>query len=664
MSSGDLRVGIDVGGTFTDVILEGGGTSRALKLPSTPPDFERAVLDGLRAASPRDVRRLAHGTTVATNAILEGRGARTGLVTTKGFRDVLELGRLRHPSLSDIYWEKPPPLVPRRLRLELDERIDGRGRVQRAPDDAELERIAAALRDADVESVAIALLNSYLEPAHERIAAERLRAHLPGVSLSVSSALAPEAKEYERTSTAVVNAYVQPLVDRYVARLEREVARMGVRAPLRIMQSYGGLLDSRVARARPVQMVESGPAAGVIAASRLDLGSVIAFDMGGTTAKASLVEDGRPFVAQEYEVGGGMSAGRSLMSGAGYVVRVPSIDIAEVGAGGGSICWIDEGGAPRVGPVSAGAVPGPACYGRGGTEPTLTDAILLLGYLGSSLAGGAQALHGDAAEGALRRVAEPLGLDLLAAAHGMYRIAVAHMSQAVRAVTSQRGRDPRDFALVAFGGAGPAHVVEIAREFGIGTVVVPPRAGVFSAAGLLAAAVEQFDVWSCGTWDPSEIRRGYEAMEARTRPSVPDGSVRRFADLRYSGQSSELRVPVPDGALTGRALRDVRDRFEAEHERTYGHRGDGERVELVNLRLRLRLDEEVGLAGGAPPSAPPRNDRRPAYFEGGLRDTPVLSRADLPRPGPAIVEDDDATTVIPPGATATCDAHGNIVIRT
>jgi N-methylhydantoinase A len=678
-------IGVDIGGTFTDVIVaaEDGGLHRA-KVLSSPPDFGQAVLDGLaRLAETSGLDlgtavTLVHGTTVATNAILEGRGARTALVTTRGFRDVLELGRMRRPSLYDLFWDKPEPLVPRRLRLELDQRIAPDGEIERAPTEEDLEAVAEQLRGEGIDSLAVCLLNSYRNPDEERRIAERLSDRMRNGYVTASVDIVPEIHEYERSSTAVVNAYVRPTMDRYVAGLERGLADAGVSAPLLIMQSAGGLLTGADARTKPVQLIESGPAAGVIAAqtlaARLELRDAITFDMGGTTAKASVIEGGTPFEASEYEVGGGMNSRHGLTKGGGYAIRVPALDIAEVGAGGGSVIWVDRGGAPRVGPQSAGAAPGPACYGLGGTEPTLTDALVVLGYVSQhALAGGTQSIAPELAERALATVADPLGISVLDAALGAYRIAVSNMSRAVKAVTSERGRDPRRFSLLAFGGAGPAYAVELGREFQIPFVVVPPNAGLFSTVGLLLADLQFHDVASTTrreSPDPVGIAAAFAAMEERMSGA---DEYTRFADMRYVGQSSELRIRVPAGEVTDETLAELREAFDAEHERTYGHRGDDQRVEIVNLRLRGasaqpgRHKDELFAAPARNGSYAARGATRGAYFSAGRIETPVVARVAVPldpTPGPLIVEDMDATTVVPPGATCRLDALGNLIIAT
>ncbi len=694
--SAEYRLGVDIGGTFTDmVVVRDGGAVTTLKVLSSPPDFGRSVVSGLEqllrlaGIASGAVRSILHGTTVATNAILEARGARTGLVTTTGFRDVLELGRMRHPSLYDMTWRKPLPLVPRRLRLELDFRIDAAGKVTAPLNDAELAGVAGQLREEQVESVAVCFINSYANQDVEKTIAASLRSLLPGVPVSASAEILPEIKEYERTSTTVVNAYVHPLVDRYIVDLEKGLYSLGVRGSFQIMQSSGGLIDAGEARARPVQMIESGPAAGVIAvralATRIGRPNVVSFDMGGTTAKASLIENGEPFEAAEYEVGGGMNTGHGLTRGGGYTIRVPSIDISEVGAGGGSICWIDGGGSARVGPQSAGASPGPACYAHGGTAPTLTDANVVLGYLSPhQIAGGSQAIDSGLAHAAIaEHFAAPLGLEPLEAAYGAYRIAVAAMSKAVKAVTSQRGRDPRDFSLVGFGGAGPMYAAAMAAEFDIDTVVIPPRPGLFSAIGLLVADVQHHAVASLSRRSgvaAADLAARFARLETELRGRFErDGyaaaaiSIERFADMRYRGQSSELRIPVAAGQLTEQTVAALHERFEDEHERTFGHRGSQHAPEILNVRVRAHVAAAGTGASDilgyrATPGEDAAGSVRNAYFGPavGLVATPVTSRAGLagkPAAGPMIIEEMDATTLIPPGWTVALDPFGDLVME-
>ncbi len=632
-----VRVGIDIGGTFTDLVAIGAdGSITTHKTSSTPGDYSEGIVEGLRVllGDGDAVGELLHATTIGSNTILQGTGARTALITTRGFRDVLEIRDLRMPRLYDLHWTKPKPLVERALRLEVTEKTRPDGSVAIPLDGASVEAAIGVLRRERVESVAICLLHSYANPAHERLVEAALRAALPGVAVTASHALLPEIGEYPRTSTTVVNAYLQPIVRAYLGALEARLAAMGVTAPLHLMQSNGGLALGATAAAFPARIVESGPAAGVVGAAalaaRLGEARVISFDMGGTTAKAGLVEDGEVLRAEAMEVGAGVMAGARLAVGAGYILKLPAIDLAEVGAGGGSICRLDEAGAPKVGPRSAGADPGPVCYGRGGTEPTITDCNLALGYLDpAGLAGGALPLDRAAAEAAIRaRLAGPMGLSLERAAHGMLRIASATMMRAIRAVTVERGRDCRAFTLMAFGGNGPLFACGLAAELGISRVLVPPMPGLFSAFGLLLAATEHHTTRSfrvrLDVADPARLREvlgemrlsGEERLDADGFPA----SRRRFrfkAMARYVGQSSELAVDVPDGDAAA-VIAGLPGLFGAEHERTYGFRAPPEEpVELVGLNL---VAQGVPSEERLPDRVPPRAIRVPAsrrcWFEG------------------------------------------------
>jgi N-methylhydantoinase A len=690
-----VRVGVDIGGTFTDIVaLDGDGRIHTKKVSSSVDDYARAIVDGLREVfeetglSGADVVEVLHGTTVASNAILELRGARTGLITTRGFRDVLEIRRLRMPRLYDLTWEKPAPLVERHLRLVVDERITARGEIQRPLDPAEVDRVLDRLLGEGVEAVAVCLLNAYANPAHEEIVRDAIRRKAPQLALSVSSEVLPEIKEYERTSTTVVNAYVMPVVRRYLSTLRGGLEGIAVRAPLMIMQSSGGLMAAEAAAATPMHIIESGPAAGVVGARvlarRMALPRVITFDMGGTTAKASIIEDGEINRAAEYQVGSGIMVGSRLLTGAGYLLRAPSIDLAEVGAGGGSLVWVDAGGALQVGPRSAGACPGPLCYDLGGTEPTITDANVILGYLNpQALAGGAVKLNAARARDLFEaRVARPLGLSLERAAYGAHLIAASNMMRAIRAVSSERGRDPREHALFAFGGNGPLFAAGMAAALEMRRIVVPPAPGLFSAFGLLYSDVEHHHVRSyrrlLRAVTPAELEGLWARMEEAGREQLAGEDFRgaavrlaRAADLRYQGQSFELTVPIDADLTGGDALARIEAAFAREHERTYGHRaGPEEPVEIVSLRVlaqglperprvpeRLRLDRER--AGGEPRA-------RRVYFgpPHEWQMVPIVGRGDLAggRPGPCIVEEYDATCVVPPGARAALDARDNIVI--
>jgi N-methylhydantoinase A/oxoprolinase/acetone carboxylase beta subunit len=668
MTAAQTRVGVDVGGTFTDVILHGADGRVVLrKLLSTPPSYDRAVVEavGGLAAEAGAVAEVVHGTTVATNAVLERRGSLTALVTTAGFRDVLELRRLRIPHMYDLFWRKPPPLVERYLRFELRERVAADGTVVRALDEEESRALAARLGATGIESVAVCFLHSYLYPEHEQRFGAILAEELPEVNVSLSSEILREQREYERSATTVVNAYVRPLMSSYIDRIRSGLHRIGIDGPLQIMQSSGGVMTADDAKERPVFALESGPAAGVVAArgmgEQLGIGNLLAFDMGGTTAKASLIEDGAMSRGREYEVGGSMSAGSRLIRGAGELLRIPTIDIAEVGAGGGSIAWLDPAGGLQVGPRSAGAEPGPACYGRGGAEPTVTDANVLLGYMpAGGVADGQVAISVELAEQAVRRVADPLGLTPLEAASGIHRIANARMTRALRSVSSEKGRDPRDFALIAYGGAGPIHAAGLAGDLGMRTVLVPAVAGLFSAVGLLFARPEFHEVRTChldvGAVDPAVVTALFAEMEAKLAHVLAGRSEIewvRTADLRYGGQSWEVEVAFPPGS----DLAVLRARFEDEHERLYGVKDQaGSPVEIRALRLAalgevaatrsFRLEANAAASNGA--------TRR---IDG--TDVPVRTRSsirEVPEPGPLLVDEYDTTVVVPRGWSVRRDA--------
>lgn len=690
------RVGADIGGTFTDLVLiDAVGKVVRRKVPSTVGDYAEGILSALEDAvraegiAPTDVGEVLHGTTVATNAILEQKGALCGLITTHGFRDVLELRRLRMPQLYRLDWAKPPVLVRRYLRREVHERIASDGSVLVPLDDDEVLRVGGWLVEQGIEALAVTLLNSYVNPEHERRIGALLREAFPGVPVSLSAEILPEIQEYERTSTTVVNAYVQPVVESYIGRLRATLDSGGFSAPLLIMQSNGGLTSSRKAAENPVRIIESGPAAGVIACRQLaeqcGYPNMIAFDMGGTTAKASLIENGHVQQATEYEVGGGVSAGSRLNRGGGYVVRVPSIDIAEVGAGGGSLVSIDKAGGLQVGPRSAGAVPGPVCYSKGNTQPTVTDANVVLGYMSPvGIAGGTLAIDAAAARAAIEeRVARPLDRSAEEAAFGIHTIANANMIRALRSVTIERGRDPSEFSLCAFGGSGPVHAAQIALAMEIKTVVVPPCPGLFSSFGLLLADIEHH--YSRTVRRPLEafwgegaaaqfaemVRRAHIGAEDPDYP-LSDYAVRRIADIRYAGQVYSLSIVVEDADFTTEGLAKVRGRFLEEYERTYGFQSPGEVIEVETLRVVAKSQAHTdpawfAAAARADADNPVSQPERCAYFGDthGWIDAPVITRSDLQaraRSGPLIVEGYDATTVVPPEFSAEIDARGNIVM--
>jgi N-methylhydantoinase A len=686
------RLGVDVGGTFTDLVLVApDGSVSTRKVLSTASNYAEAIVQGTRellgaaGETAAGIEEVIHGTTVATNAILERRGARTGLLTTAGFRDLLEIGRLRLARLYDLDFERPAPLVPRRWRFEVGERMSHTGEVVRPLDRAGAAAALEQLLAAGVESVAVCFLHAYANPAHEEEVGRMIRARAPGLGLTLSSEILPEMREFERTSTAVTNAYVMPVMERYLRALERDFRALGVRGPLLVMQSNGGVMTASAGCARPVHVIESGPAAGVIAAAALarHIGrpNAISIDMGGTTAKASVIEGYEIKRTGEFEIGGSMSQGSRLNRGGGFLLRVPAIDIAEVGAGGGSIVSVDGGGALRVGPRSAGAAPGPVCYGLGGTEVTLTDANLCLGYLPPRRLPSGLRLDPDGARHALAdQVAARLGLSVPEAAHGVYLLGGAGMARAVRAVTIERGRDPRDFALIAFGGNGPLFAAEMARSLEIGVVLVPPAPGVLSARGLLEAEMEHHLVKTflrpLAALGPGELAAAMAGLEREAEATLRGEGyvgaleIRGAVDVKYQGQSFELTIPLPRGWAGDEAAAHIAHAFGVEHERTYGHQAEGDPVQLVNLRLTARVartGEPVALRSARAPA--PEGGDRLAYFgpgPGAIR-TPVIGRFDLgprPQPGPLLVDEYDATTLVPPGFSAHLDDHDNIVIGT
>jgi N-methylhydantoinase A len=687
-----FRIGVDIGGTFTDIVLlADDGELHTRKVSSTVDDYARGIVEGVAevfsntAISAGDISEVLHGTTVASNAILELAGARTGLITTRGFRDVLELRTLRMPRLYDLGWEKPPPLVERYRRVEVNERITAFGAVEQVLERADVERAVDVLLAEDVEAIAVCLLNSFTNPVHERLIGEVIAERAPHLLSCLSVDVLPEIKEYERTSTTVINAYLLPVVARYLQRLESQIADAGVRAPLLLMQSNGGLTPAQQAVRLPCNIIESGPAGGVVGAqalaSKLSLSQVISFDMGGTTAKASLLENGQYSRAVDYSVGGGIMLGSRLLTGAGYRLRVPAIDLAEVGAGGGSIVWLDAGGAVQIGPKSAGADPGPVCYDKGGTAPTVTDANVVLGYLNQGhLVGGELKIDADSSRRALEvEIARPLGLELAHAAYGAHRIAAANMIRAIKAVSSERGRDPREYTLFAFGGNGPLFAATMAAELGMKKVLIPPSPGLFSAFGILYGEVEhhysQTLRRNLEQADPGELVAAWQTLEARAQVQLEEDGfsparteLMRSANMHYAGQIFELSVAVPPGDVD---LAKLAEAFGHEHERTYGHRaGPDEPVELVNVEVvgrglpeTPRVPERLQYASHREVTFAPRQ----AYFgeQHGWMETQVMDRSQLtetPLAGPLVIEEYDATCVVPPGVSAQLDAAGNIVL--
>ena len=689
------RLGVDIGGTFTDIALidEATGQIYTGKVSSTPQDpsggFMEAVqrLLAKQQIAAQDVAYIVHGTTVATNAIIEGKVAPTGFITTEGFRDMLEIARQIRPTLYDLQFEKPRPLVPRHRCFGVPERLDAQGQVLAPLDEDALRRVANKLRDEGVESIAVCFLHAYANPAHERRAGEIIAEEFPEAIVSLSAEVAPEFREYLRASTTVINSCIRPVVARYLQRIEDRLAQAGIAAELLVMQSSGGVYTFAAARQKPVYMVESGPAAGVIAAAHLGQArgydQVISFDMGGTTAKAGLIQGGTPNVTKDYEVGTTAQSGVGATRGAGYPIRTPVIDLVEIGAGGGSIAWVDPGGILRVGPQSAGADPGPVCYGQGGMQPTVTDANLVLGRLNPSyFLGGEIALDPTAAQRAIEQhCAQPLGMDLVEAAHGIVEIANTAMVNALRLVSVQRGYDPRDFALVAFGGAGPAHANRLAALTEIPVAIIPQSPGTASALGLLVTdlkhdyattLIQRLDQVA-----PQALEQTFRELEAQGRETLGREGMaeaamefRRQADLRYVGQSHELTLPLTTEALGPAQLEQLLEQFHRTHDRAYGFSAPGEDVELVSVRLsaigQIAKPALAPLAKATEEAT--AKGHRPVYFaeSEGYVDCPVYDRYALGAGaivrGPAIIEEIDSTTVVHPHYQVRIDDLGQMVL--
>ncbi len=692
---------IDIGGTFTDVVLvDGNGRLHRAKSLTSPADPISGVLVGVRAVlersgvRPEDVERTVHGTTLATNVVLERKGAPLAFITTQGFRTAFGLGHYaRHESERyDLLFEAPEPPVPLSHCFEVPERMGASGDVLVPLDEAATAEVIERIGELGVASVAISLLHSYANPVHEQRVAAMCREQLPGVVIVASYETWPEIREYERASTTVVSAYVGPIMATYLAALEDRLHEVGIPGPVQVMESSGGVMSSSHAARRAVFTIESGPAASVVAALQVgrDCGidNLIAFDMGGTTAKAALVRDGRADITHTFHVGGKGSFG-GRQSGSGMPVKVPAIDLAEVGAGGGSIAWVDPGGALRVGPQSAGAEPGPAAYDRGGTEPTVTDANLLLGYLDpGSFAGGTMSLRPELAARAMGELCRQLGADEPVVAQAIHQIVNANMAAAVDVVTVQRGVDPTKFALFASGGAGPMHVARIAEHFGISQVVVPAASGVASAVGLLGTdlTVENVRTYPVGAEpeSPTVLAEVFAelaaqgATELSVNPSAA-GLVREaFVDMRYRGQSYELTVPAPFSPQGYEDVAAIQKAFFRAYEQAYGIPHDAP-TEIVTLRVRVtqrvprrpiggvaRAETDAAKETGGRPAP---GGRRRAYFEelGGFAEVDVFDRERLAvgdsLSGPAIVEEPEATLIVPPAWSGTVDEVGNLVLR-
>lgn len=679
---GGIRIGFDIGGTFTDFVLQGQGTGRLIthKRLTTLHNPAEGALEGLATICSQagvrlaDVSELVHGTTLVTNALIERRGSPTGLITTRGFRDALEMGTEQRYDIFDLFARYPEPLVPREWRLEVGERIDADGGVVRPLDPAEVLARGEELVSAGVQAIAIVFVHAYRNPEHEREARRVILERWPGLAVSISSEVAPEIREYQRTSTTVANAYVQPVMARYLDYLAMELERRGFGGRLLLMHSGGGLVLPEEGAAFPIRLLESGPAGGAEAAgymaSLAGHRDLLAFDMGGTTAKACLIREGRPDIAFETEIG----RVHRLRRGSGLPVRIPTIDMIEIGAGGGSIASVDSMGLLQVGPRSAGASPGPACYGQGGADPTVTDANLMLGYLNPDFfLGGKMRLETEAAVAAIERLAGRIGQNAIQTAWGVYSIVCENMAAAVRTHIVEKGQDPRRFLLVAFGGAGPACAVWVARIIGCQEVLVPWATGAASALGFLLAppafevARSHPVILSEANWD--DLNLLLEDLEERARErlrraGLTDAQMRveRFADMRLKGQVHDIRVPVPDGKLTAGGQGRLVDNFVTAYERLYSRVPGGIPVQVFTWRAVATGDRApVTMPAGGPVNGT-RANPAPAGFRnifagqtGGFVRAAVYSRYDL-KPGdrfdgPAVVEEREATTVIAPGDT-------------
>ncbi|SAK75618.1 5-oxoprolinase (ATP-hydrolyzing) [Caballeronia hypogeia] len=685
------RIGVDIGGTFTDlVLLDDKGYVTFTKVSSTPAAPEEAVLTGVQrileqaGMKTSDVTEVLHGTTVGSNTMLQKVGAKCGLITTKGFRDVLEIGRVRTPTMFDLSWDKPVPLVERRYRLEIDERVLACGDVLRPTPVDQVIEAGKFFQSEGVESVAICFINSYKNGANEKAALEAFQQAFPDISVTASISVLPELREYERTSTTVVNAYVLPALRTYLQRLESGLKRIGVNSPLLVSNSNGGLSSARIAQDTPVFFISSGRSAGVVGAGRLgdaiNEQELVVFDMGGTTASASLIHEGQLARTNEYEFRAGISTPSRFIKAGGYMMRVPTIDVAEVGSGAGSIAWIDAGGLLNVGPVSAGAFPGPVCYGIGGEKPTVTDANAILGFLPQKLAGGTMELNIQAARDAVDTLlATPLGIGVEEAAVGIREVVNVNMARTIKAVTVERGVDPRDFALVAFGGSGPVHACDLARALDMKRVVFPAAPGVFTAMGMLAGAVERYFVRPSlsllDTLDIDALAGVVAEMREDARKALAEEgySADRIEyvfdlDMRFKGQDYEIPVRIPE-ARGDSAREALRQGFRDAYAAIYGY-ASNDAIECANVRLLARgvatstldfndIRSSKSTSGGQAAST------RRVYFDRktGWIDTPIVPRSTLDKPitGPVILESSDTTIVIPPGWRVSTDKVGSVI---
>ncbi|MPZ68002.1 MAG: hydantoinase/oxoprolinase family protein [Actinobacteria bacterium] len=672
---GMWQIGVDTGGTFTDVVaIDHEGRRKAGKVPSTPPHFEEGIIEGISklGLAPDEVSVIFHGSTVTTNAALTKSGALTALITTKGFRDVLEIRRAHREDLYDILWDPPAPLVPRFNRLEADERTNYAGEVLKGVDDAEIRELAQVLKKRGVEAVAICFLHSYANPSNELRAKQIIQEELPSVFVSASAEILPQPPEFERTSTVVANAYLGPVLANYVRKLDKGLKNVGFSCDVLLMHSAGGVMTLESSALLPVRTAGSGPAAGVMGAAAIGTAAgrsnLISMDMGGTSCDVSVIVEGTPHLSRQHQLEWGLP------------IMFPSIDFAAIGAGGGSIAWIDAAGYPKSGPESAGARPGPACYGEGGIEPTTTDANLYLGRLSEeNFLGGDLSVDRSLSEAAIRgRLADPLGLSLEEAAAGVVRIANANMASAVRLVTIQKGFDPREFSLVAFGGAGPLHAVEVAKELGIPEVIIPPQPGLTSALGLLFVDL-MHDLCQSLVLNADESRfseaekifAGFEdELSKRLQNEGADPSdiqLTRLVDMRYAGQLHTITVPIGPAPFDASVVPVATKSFHKAHEREYRYSRAEWPVEISVLRVEARAATPKPLLKLNVSASPQEKVEREVYFEDeGWVSTSIIKREGLGVGdvvvGPAIVEEFDSTTLIPSGFVAEVDLMSNLLI--
>ncbi|SMQ81476.1 N-methylhydantoinase A [Bacillus sp. OV166] len=678
-----MRVATDIGGTFTDLVfVDQQGKIGVAKSHTTPPNFEKGVLDVIRVSgiNTEQLETFIHGTTVIINALTERKGVKTGLITTKGFRDVLEIARGNRPDLFNIQYQKPTPFVPRYLRQEVEERLNYKGEVIQALNKGQIEEIVHYFKKENVEAIAVSYLHAYSNPLHEKETVELINELWPDVAVTASHEVTREWREYERTSTTVLNSYVKPIASSYVDRLENELNKVGNKSNKYIMQSNGGTTTFEQSKQTPINMVESGPVAGIYGSAILGkiLGeeNIIAFDIGGTTAKCSLIDGGEVKVTTEYNI-------ERTDRTAGYPIKVPVVDIVEIGNGGGSIAWIDAGGSLRVGPQSAGALPGPIAYGKGGTEPTTTDANLVVGRL--SPKNFDNAVDMESVRNAIqKKIANHFDTSVDEAALGIIRIANSNMLNALKLISVRKGYDPRDFALVAFGGGGSMHAPALAKELGVRKVIVPVATSVFSAWGMLMTDlrhdyiqtfIRRVEGIDYGELNGTLAKQETDAISQYDQEGVKKENVlfTRFVDLRYVGQEHTVKVPVPNGEITKETMQQVIHKFHETHEQLYTFKLEESPTEIVNLHLialgSVKKPELAKLENtGASLESALKEVRPVLYEEHGWIETKVYDRAQLTPDaaieGPAIVEESSASTVVYPGQSVTVDVYGNLIIET